>query len=102
MATAVENQSVVIAKSAEAPRALRLQMPTCHGIDIEDLSITQLQKCLTERKFSARDLVETYLERIEQLNGLLKWVSCVFIRLDPTSTCGKLCDFRPLQGPSSK
>ncbi|PGH34614.1 hypothetical protein GX50_02598 [[Emmonsia] crescens] len=74
MATAVENQSVVIAKSAEAPRALRLQMPTCHGIDIEDLSITQLQKCLTERKFSARDLVETYLERIEQLNGLLKAV----------------------------
>ncbi|KKZ66868.1 hypothetical protein EMCG_07474 [[Emmonsia] crescens] len=77
MATAVENQLVVIAESAEAPRSLRLQMPACHGIDIEDLSITQLQKCLIERKFSTRDLVETYLKRIEQLNGLLKRVPAV-------------------------
>ncbi|WEW57143.1 amidase [Emydomyces testavorans] len=49
-----------------------LRMPTCRGIDMEEMSISQLQQCLTEGKFSARDLTATYLLRIERLNLVLK------------------------------
>ncbi|KAK2749919.1 hypothetical protein FQN57_005336 [Myotisia sp. PD_48] len=51
-----------------------LQMPTCHGVDIEEFSIPQLQQCLTEGKFSGRELTACYLERIDRLNGALKAV----------------------------
>ncbi|PGH18395.1 hypothetical protein AJ79_00463 [Helicocarpus griseus UAMH5409] len=53
---------------------VELQMPTCRGIDIKKLSIPQLQQYLIDRKFSSRDLVETYLERIQGLNRHLKAV----------------------------
>lgn len=51
----------------------QLEMPDCRGVDIEEISISRLQKCLTERKFSARDLTATYLQRIEGLNSVLKY-----------------------------
>ena len=51
-----------------------LRMPTCRGVDIEELSIPQLQRCLAERKFSSRELTACYLERIERVNGVLKCV----------------------------
>lgn len=49
-----------------------LRMPICHGVDIEGLSIPQLQQCLESRKFSVYDLTECYLERIRRINGVLK------------------------------
>ncbi|EDN10015.1 predicted protein [Histoplasma mississippiense (nom. inval.)] len=51
-----------------------LRMPICHGVDIEGLSIPQLQQCLESRKFSVYDLTECYLERIRRINGVLKAV----------------------------
>jgi hypothetical protein len=52
----------------------QLDMPTCRGINIEELPIPRLQQCMTEGKFHSRDLVQTYLERINRLNGRLKYV----------------------------
>ncbi len=52
-------------------------MPTCCGVDIEDSSIADLQQFMTQGIFGARDLTACYLERIKQLNGLLKCVLCV-------------------------
>ncbi|EER41559.1 amidase [Histoplasma capsulatum H143] len=51
-----------------------LRMPTCRGVDIEGLSIPQLQQCLESRKFSVYDLTACYLERIRRINGVLKAV----------------------------
>lgn len=53
-----------------------LRMPTCCGIDIEDLSIVQLQQYLAHGAFSIRALTSCYLERITRLNPLLRFV-CV-------------------------
>lgn len=47
-------------------------MPQCRGVDIQDLSIAQLQKLMTDGTFSARDLAECYLERIRRVNPVLK------------------------------
>ncbi|TQB74949.1 hypothetical protein MPDQ_003982 [Monascus purpureus] len=49
-------------------------MPTCCGIDIEDLSIVQLQQYLAHGAFSIRALTSCYLERITRLNPLLRAV----------------------------
>lgn len=48
------------------------RMPTCQGVDIEEASITQLQRHLTEGEFSGRELTACYLERIKQLNSFLR------------------------------
>ncbi|PGH19657.1 hypothetical protein AJ80_03812 [Polytolypa hystricis UAMH7299] len=53
---------------------INIQTQICQGIDIADVSIPQLQQYMTERKFTAHDLVECYLERIHHLNGILKAV----------------------------
>lgn len=51
-----------------------LRMPECRGIGVEELSMLQLQRCMTEGKFSSRELTDCYLRRIEGVNGVLKWV----------------------------
>jgi amidase len=51
---------------------LDLRMPVCNGVDIEKLSIEELQRCLKDGKFSARELSECFLERVNRINGLLK------------------------------
>ncbi|KAI0012980.1 amidase [Xylariaceae sp. FL0662B] len=56
-----------------------VSMPKCRGVDIEEATIDQLQRWLEEGRFTARDLTECYLERIEKLNGYLRAV----IELNP-------------------
>ncbi|KAK2808642.1 hypothetical protein FQN50_004506 [Emmonsiellopsis sp. PD_5] len=63
-----------LSTSMGVSRDTDLSMPACRGVDIEHLSILQLQQYLSERTFSSRDLAECYLERIQRLNGLLKAV----------------------------
>ena len=43
-------------------------MPKCRSVDIEDKSITQLQNYLVDNVFTSKELIDCYLERIEQLN----------------------------------
>ncbi|EEH47378.2 uncharacterized protein PADG_03476 [Paracoccidioides brasiliensis Pb18] len=75
IATNIPSASIDQISSDNDPMsAAELHMPTCRGTDIQVLTIPQLQKCLTERKFFSRDLVETYFERIQRLNCLLKAV----------------------------
>ncbi|KAI1345660.1 amidase signature domain-containing protein [Xylaria sp. FL0043] len=49
-------------------------MPLCCGVDIEELSITELQSHLEQGSFKSRDLVECYLQRIELINPHIKAV----------------------------
>ncbi|SPO05150.1 related to amidase family protein [Cephalotrichum gorgonifer] len=49
-------------------------MPACRGIDIQDLSIADLQGHMRAGDFSASDLTACFLDRIGRLNGLLKAV----------------------------
>lgn len=51
-----------------------IQMPRCRGIDIEELSIRQLQDHLNKKAFTARELVQCYLKRIELVNPRIKAV----------------------------
>src|SRR5437588_10919024 len=51
-----------------------LRMPKCRGIDIEELSISELQNYLSKAAFTSRDLTQCYLKRIELLNPRLKAV----------------------------
>ncbi|KAF2667365.1 amidase signature enzyme [Microthyrium microscopicum] len=51
-----------------------LQMPLCRGVEIEELSITQLQNHLEKARFLSRDLTECYLKRIELINPRIKAV----------------------------
>ena len=53
---------------------LRVQMPRCRGVDIEELSITQLQNHLNEKSFTSRELIQCYLTRIEMINPRIKAV----------------------------
>ncbi|KAI9708774.1 MAG: hypothetical protein M1820_003729 [Bogoriella megaspora] len=52
----------------------RLHMPRCREVDIEELSITQLQEHLEENSFTSRELTLCYLKRIELINPLIKAV----------------------------
>lgn len=51
-----------------------LQMPRCRGIDIEELSISEIQQYLQKKSFTSRDLTQCYLKRIELVNPRLKAV----------------------------
>ncbi|KAI1148039.1 amidase signature domain-containing protein [Nemania diffusa] len=51
-----------------------LRMPRCRGVDIEELSITQLQNHLERRSFTSKELVQCYLKRIELVNPHVKAV----------------------------
>ena len=51
-----------------------LRMPKCRGVDIEELSITQLQDKLNVKSFTSRELTECYLKRIELVNPRVKAV----------------------------
>jgi amidase len=54
-------------------------MPKCHGIDIEERSISELQDYLRNAAFTTTELVQCYLRRIEMVNPRLKAV----IELNP-------------------
>lgn len=47
-------------------------MPLCRNVDIQNLSIAQLQECLKAGQFTSTDLVACYKERIKRLNGRLR------------------------------
>lgn len=49
-------------------------MPRCHGVDIEELSISQLQNHLERNSFTSKELVQCYLKRIELVNPRIKAV----------------------------
>ncbi|KAI1120298.1 amidase signature domain-containing protein [Nemania abortiva] len=51
-----------------------LRMPRCRGVDIEELSITQLQSHLDKKSFTSKELVQCYLKRIELVNPYVKAV----------------------------
>jgi amidase len=51
-----------------------LRMPRCRGIEIEECSISQLQDYLSNAAFTTTELVQCYLQRIEQLNPRVKAV----------------------------
>ncbi|KAK0386106.1 hypothetical protein NLU13_5943 [Sarocladium strictum] len=51
-----------------------MKMPLCRGVDIEELSIQQLQDHLAKDSFTSNDLVKCYLRRIELLNPRVKAV----------------------------
>ena len=51
-----------------------LRMPKCRGVDIEELSITQLQDHLRTKSFTCKDLTLCYLKRIELVNPRIKAV----------------------------
>ncbi|KAL2071773.1 hypothetical protein VTL71DRAFT_13008 [Oculimacula yallundae] len=52
-----------------------LQMPRCRGVDVEEMSIMQLQESLTKALFTSQDLVQCYLRRIELVNSHVKAVT---------------------------
>lgn len=49
-------------------------MPQCHGVDIEELSITQIQDYLKGKSFTSKELTQCYLKRIEMVNPRIKAV----------------------------
>lgn len=51
-----------------------LRMPKCRGVDIEELSIKQLQAHLHAGSFTCEDLTRCYLKRIELLNPRIRAV----------------------------
>jgi amidase len=51
-----------------------LQMPQCGGVDIQDLSIKQLQEHLSTNSFTSKELTQCYLQRIQNLNPHIKAV----------------------------
>ncbi|KAF2760972.1 amidase family protein [Pseudovirgaria hyperparasitica] len=51
-----------------------LRMPRCRGIDIEEMTILQLQNHLDKGSFTSRELTECYLKRIAKVNPLVKAV----------------------------
>ena len=57
----------------------RLCMPACLGVEIEDLSIVQLQRYLHNGAFSGRALTACYLERIKKLDPILRFVTWHFV-----------------------
>ena len=62
------------AKPENSDQGLVPGMPLCRGVNIEDASIAQLQRYLTDKTFSARELAACCLERVEQLNSILRLV----------------------------
>lgn len=56
-----------------------LEMPRCRGVDVEDLSITQLQEHLNEKDFTSKELTQCYLKRVELVNPHVKAI----IETDP-------------------
>ncbi|KAI9893924.1 MAG: hypothetical protein M1814_005477 [Vezdaea aestivalis] len=49
-------------------------MPQCREVDIENLSISQIQSHLQAQSFTCKELTECYLKRIELLNSRIKAV----------------------------
>lgn len=57
-----------------------LRMPTCCGINVEDLSIPQLQQYLQiHGTITSHELVECYLVRIKRINPLLRFGSLLLM-----------------------
>jgi amidase len=55
-----------------AKTKIDLSMPQCRGVDVQDLSIANLQGSMEQGRFTASDLTACYLERIKRLNPRLK------------------------------
>lgn len=53
-------------------RDIALTMPRCCDIDIEEVSIQQLQTYMSEDRIKGADLVQCYLKRIELVNTFTK------------------------------
>ncbi|KAG9230498.1 amidase [Amylocarpus encephaloides] len=51
-----------------------LQRAKCRGVDIEECSISQLQKYLSKGTFTSRDLTQCYLQKITRINPRLRAV----------------------------
>ena len=49
-------------------------MPRCCGVNVEELSITQLQGHLEGKSFTSRELAHCYLKRIDMINPRIKAV----------------------------
>lgn len=49
-------------------------MPRCHGVDIEELSIGQIQDHLERKSFTSKELTQCYLKRIDLVNPRIKAV----------------------------
>lgn len=47
----------------------------CNGIDIREITITQIQELFAANKLSSVELTKCYIERIEKMNGVLKTVN---------------------------
>jgi hypothetical protein len=48
------------------------RMPDCEGVSVEEMSIKRIQECLEQGKFTSRQLVQCYLERIHRLDDRLR------------------------------
>lgn len=51
-----------------------LQMPSCQGVNIEELSIREIQAHLEGKSFTSQELTRCYLKRIEMINPRIKAV----------------------------
>lgn len=51
-----------------------LLMPRCYGVDIEELSIIQIEDHLKRKSFTSRELTQCYLKRIGMVNPRVKAV----------------------------
>jgi amidase len=71
-ATAIPSNHV---SRRESPSQSTFEMPLCNGIDIEDATITDLQRWMILRHLTAQDLVACYIARIEQTNPYLRSIS---------------------------
>ena len=49
-----------------------LTIPTCRGVDIQDLNIAELQRHMEDGTFTSADLTGCYMQRIKRVNPILK------------------------------
>lgn len=50
----------------------RFPMPLCKSVTLEEATIDQLQAAMNQGSLTAVDIVNCYLDRIEQTNGYIK------------------------------
>lgn len=49
-------------------------MKICHGLKLEEATIDQLQQWLSSRKMTSQELLQCYIQRIDQIDGYTKYV----------------------------
>lgn len=67
--------------AVEQPWLNPFPMPLCHGLELEEASIGQMQTWLRNNRLTSRQLTKCYLDRIRQLN---KWYNLV-LEADPNA-----------------